>query len=218
MHITSRSSRETGRDRSFLHRMDNPLDSHAVGQMAADELCRRIKASDRAAFEAVFRRFRGEMLRYVRGIVRGNAAANDLVQDVFVDLWGTREGLDPSRSLRAYLYGMARNRALRYLRDSRAHGQKHAIIQQEAKGRTTNGNDKDRELDAERLGEMLHRWIDELPERQREALLLSRYHDLSHREIASVMGISPRTVNNHIIRALKHLNDRVGTFESAVLE
>lgn len=198
--------------------MENSLDPKDGIYDATDELCRRIKASDRAAFEEVFRRFRNEMLRYVRGIVRRDAVANDLVQDVFLDLWGTRKGLDPSRSLRAYLYGMARNRALRYLRDTRTHGRKHAIIQQEAHGRATNGIESYQDVDAGRLGALLHRWIDELPDRQREALLLSRYHDLSHREIALVMGISPRTVNNHIMRALKHLNDRVQTFERAALK
>lgn len=198
--------------------MENPLDSYLDAPDAPDELCRRIKASDRVAFEEVFRRFRDEMLRYVCGIVHRNAVANDLVQDVFVDLWGTREGLDPSRSLRAYLYGMARNRALRYLRDTRAHEQKHALIQQQAEQRTSNGSERDRHIDADRLAELLHRWIEELPERQREALLLSRYHDLTHREIASIMGISPRTVNNHIMRALKHLIERVETFEPAVLK
>lgn len=198
--------------------MENPLDSYLDASDAPDELCRRIKASDRAAFEEVFRRFRDEMLRYVRGIVRLNAVANDLVQDVFIDLWGTREGLDPSRSLRAYLYGMARNRALRYLRDTRGHDQKHVLIQQQAEERTSNGTEGDHDIDADRLGEMLRRWIEELPERQREALLLSRYHDLTHREIASIMGISPRTVNNHIMRALKYLNDRVGAFEPAVFK
>jgi RNA polymerase sigma-70 factor (ECF subfamily) len=65
---------------------------------------------------------------------------------------------------------------------------------------------------------MLHLWIKELPERQREALMLSRYHDLSHREIALIMRISPRTVNNHIIRALNHLNERIQTFEPAILK
>ncbi len=198
--------------------MENPLDLNDDVYDAPEELCRRIKASDRAAFEDLFRRFRNELLRYVRGIVGREAVAHDLVQDVFVDLWATREMLDPTRSLRAYLYGMARNRALRHLRDTRAHGLKHALIQGEAVGRVSNGSERNRDLGVDQLGELLHGWIEELPDRQREALLLSRYHDLSHREIASIMGISPRTVNNHIVRALKNLSDRVQAFEPSLLK
>ena len=198
--------------------MKKPLDLNDDVQAEPDELCRRIKASDRSAFEDVFRRFRDEMLRYVWGIVRREAVAHDLVQDVFVDLWGTRHTLDPSRSLKAFLYGMARNRALRHLRDTRAHGRKHALLQREADSHISNGSERDHDVDAGLLGDMLHRWIDELPDRQQEALMLSRYHDLSHHEIALVMGISPRTVNNHIIRALKHLTERIQSFEPAILK
>ena len=158
------------------------------------------------------------MLRYVRGIVRRESVAHDLVQDVFLDLWGTRHRLDPNCSLKAYLYGMARNRALRYLRDTRTHGMKHELLRREADTHPSNGSERDHDIDAGLIGDMLHLWIKELPERQREALMLSRYHDLSHREIASIMRISPRTVNNHIIRALKHLNERIQTFEPAILK
>lgn len=189
-------------------------DVHVTPEM----LCRRIKASDRAAFEKVFRRHRNEMLRYIRGIVRREAVAHDLVQDVFADLWSSREMLDPSRSLKAYLYGMARNRALRHLRDTRTHIRKHALLQHESDAHASDGSEREHEFDAGLLGDMLRQWIAELPNRQREALVLSRYHDLSHREIASVMGVSPRTVNNHIMRALNHLNDRVRTFEPALLK
>ena len=93
-----------------------------------EELCRRLKASDRGAFEQVFRQLREGLLRYVRSIVENDTVAHDLVQDVFVYLWGLRETLDPSRPLKAYLYRMARNRAYRFLRDERAHAEKHEIL------------------------------------------------------------------------------------------
>lgn len=64
-------------------------------------------------------------------------------------------------------------------------------------------------MDAERLDDHLRAWIDELPDRQREALSLSRFEGLSHEEIAEVMEISPATVNNHIVRALKTLRGKV---------
>jgi RNA polymerase sigma-70 factor (ECF subfamily) len=47
-----------------------------------------------------------------------------------------------------------------------------------------------------------------LPERQREALMLSRFEGLSHEEIAGVMGVAPRTVNNHLVRGLRFLRER----------
>ena len=178
-----------------------------------EELCRRLKASDRGAFEQVFRRLREGLLRYVRSIVERDAVAHDLVQDVFVYLWSLRETLDPSRPLKAYLYRMARNRAYRFLRDERAHASKHATLKRQAPAQTPCSEQQDARIDAAVLSQRLHVWIGALPERQREALLLSRFHGLTHRETAAIMDISPRTVNNHIMRALEHLQERIETFE-----
>lgn len=181
------------------------------------DLCQRLQASDRSAFETAFRLLRGGMVRYVRSIVGDDMVAHDLVQDVFVSLWGLRATLDPTRSLKAYVFTMARNRAYRYLRDERVHRKKHAIIKEEAPAFLPDQEWPHAQIDAGALHVKLRMWIDELPERQREAISLSRYHGMSHREVAEVMGLSPRTVNNHIMRALEHLQQRVQTYEPSFL-
>jgi RNA polymerase sigma-70 factor (ECF subfamily) len=73
-------------------------------------------------------------------------------------------------------------------------------------------------VDASDLTARLKEWVNELPERQREALMLSRFQGLSHREIADIMAISPRTVNNHIMRALHYLQNQILAFEPTLLE
>ncbi|GAB5519371.1 MAG: RNA polymerase sigma-70 factor [Rhodothermales bacterium] len=176
-------------------------------------LCKRLTASDRSAFEDLFRLTRTPLLRYVCSIVRDNELAHDLVQDVFVMLWGLREGLDPSQPLKPYLYRMARNRALRHLRDSRTHARKEAELGATMPTMTETSADDDHDTDL--MKRQLHQWIKALPDRQREALTLSRFHYLSHREIGALMGISPRTVNNHIIRALDALQQRAEHFAAA---
>lgn len=183
-----------------------------------EALCLRLSQSDRVAFERIFRLLRDDLVRYVHSIVGDAAAAHDLVQDVFLSLWEARSTLDPSLSLRAFLFRMARNAAYRHLRDSRTHTRKHDEIRRDQAEMSRNGSSSEPTLDAQLLHERLHGWIQELPERQREALMLSRFHGLSHREIASLMQISPRTVNNHIMRALEFLHGRVRMFEPALLE
>jgi RNA polymerase sigma factor (sigma-70 family) len=54
-------------------------------------------------------------------------------------------------------------------------------------------------------------------DRQREALRLSRFDGLSHEEIAGMMEISPRTVNNHLVKALKHIRDQIRAYEPNLL-
>ena len=68
-------------------------------------------------------------------------------------------------------------------------------------------------LTAQRLDDKLQLWIDQLPERQREALTLTRFEGLSHVEVAEIMGISPRTVNNHLVKALETLRDQIRAYE-----
>lgn len=183
-----------------------------------EDLCRRLKTSDRQAFEKLFRLLREGLVRYVQSMVGYDTVAHDLVQDVFVYLWGLRESLDPAQPIKAYLYRIARNRAYRFLRDERTHAEKHAWIKQQAPDGLFDTEAMAAQFDADVLAQRLRAWIGELPERQREALLLSRFHALSHREIADVMGISPRTVNNHIMRALEHLQGRIQSFEPTLIE
>lgn len=64
----------------------------------------------------------------------------------------------------------------------------------------------------DRLGPLI-KWIDNLPERQQEAFKLSRFEGLSHDEIADIMDVSPRTVNNHIVAALKSLQEKSSEFQ-----
>lgn len=182
-----------------------------------EDLCRRLKRSDGEAFERIFRTTRDDLLRFVQSIVHNGPEAHDLVQDVFVSLWDLRESLDPTLSLRAYLFRMARNRAYRHLRDERLHAKKHAEIQQDSDSTTASAAPSEI-FEASSLETMLHKWIEELPERQREALVLTRFHDLSHEEVAAVMNISPRTVNNHVVRALDAIRVRVNAFESTLQE
>jgi len=76
----------------------------------------------------------------------------------------------------------------------------------------------DAAAEGEWLEERLRTWIADLPTRQREALVLSRFEGLSHDQIAEVMDISPRTVNNHIVRALKRLRDHVDDYDEALAD
>ena len=177
--------------------------------------CRRLKASDRDAYEQVFRALHDALLRYALRITGNDEAAQDVVQDVFVKLWTVRSRLDPDRSLKAFLYRMVRNRAYNRQRNRRTRSAKHALLRQERQHHPADR--PDHQANGKLLDTHMQAWIDELPERQREALVLSRYEGLSHDEVAAVMEISPRTVNNHLVRALKHLRDRLHDHEPNLL-
>ncbi|MEX0599079.1 MAG: sigma-70 family RNA polymerase sigma factor, partial [Rhodothermales bacterium] len=136
------------------------MDARDDTSRALEELCRRLTASDRSAFEEIFRRFRDDLVRYVRSVVKREAVAHDLVQDVFVSLWDTRRRLDPTKPLKAYIYRMARNAAYRHVRDTRTHERKHEILKRERNGHDPSAGSSDRELDAGMPADRVRTWID----------------------------------------------------------
>lgn len=168
--------------------------------------CRRIKDSDREAFTAVFEALHDPLARYALQITGQTSAAQDAVQKAFMALWDMRTSLNPDESLEALLFRIVRNRAYNHERDRRTRASNHELLKYDTEPvEPTPGAD----IEADRLRDNLRSWIDDLPERQREALSLSRFEGLTHEEIAEVMEISPRTVNNHIVQALKTLRRRV---------
>jgi RNA polymerase sigma-70 factor (ECF subfamily) len=183
-----------------------------------EEWCRRLRESDREAFAQVFEAMHDSLFRYVRSITKDEAAARDVTQDVFVKLWEARSSLDPNQSLEAYLYRIARNRAYNHQRNKRTRSDKEDDVREDSTAQPAQPVTPDEAVDAEMLDDRLEEWIDELPDRQREALSLSRFEGLSHDEVAEVMGISPRTVNNHIVRALKTLREHVHAYEPGLLD
>jgi RNA polymerase sigma-70 factor (ECF subfamily) len=184
-----------------------PPDSPAGDEPGLDALRSRLGTGDEAAFEQIFRRLSAPVFRFVRGMVQDEALAHDLTQDTFAKLWAVRDRMETVDSLRAYVYQMARNRVYNQQRDERTRRDHRARLDEASAHASPPAPDT--ALDADMLRSRLETWIDELPDRQREALTLRRRSDLSHEEIAEVMDISPNTVNNHIVRAMKHLRSRL---------
>ena len=137
---------------------------------------------------------------YAHRFLKDKADATDIVQNAFIKVWENRSNLDPNQSLVAYMYTIVRNLSLNFIRD---HQQKHAELDE----RTLTIHDKPDifyESDSSPR-EVIKVLVEALPERQREAFELSRIDGLQHEEIAEIMDVSPRTVNNHIVSALKSL-------------
>jgi len=175
---------------------------------------RRIRGSDASALEAIFRAVHGPLVRYATRFVP-EASAEDVVQDAFVRIWNGRERIDPSQSLKAFAYRTVRNLSLNRIRDGKT---REALLAGRYEAPVSAAPDPHDDLARFDLAERLRDWIGELPARQREALELSRFEGLTHEEVAEAMGVSPRTVNNHLVRALRAIRDRVHAYEPTLLD
>lgn len=166
---------------------------------------RRMRNSDEGAFKELFDATFENYVRYAWRFTKNKDSAMDIVQEGFIKLWNYRDKLDPSQSLKTYIYRMIKHKALNHLRDRRHDNVPLADLELVADSAPEFEEQTETEST---LGSSMKKWIEGLPERQREAFKLSRFEGLTHEEIAEVMEVSPRTVNNHIVASLNTLQEQ----------
>jgi RNA polymerase sigma-70 factor (ECF subfamily) len=169
------------------------------------ELLSRIRAGDQAAFAVVFRASYAPLVGMAESLLAGRAVAEEVVQDVMLELWRRRETLTLDESLRAYLFQSVRNRALNHLR--------HDRVKQVAEPELIRGSQQvqlpDELLEQEEVENAVRQSVSQLPPRCREVFELSRVHGLKYSEIAKVLGISVKTVETQMGKALRVLRERL---------
>ncbi len=168
------------------------------------DISRRLANSDRGAFQELFEELHVTLIRFCWRFTKDEDVSRDIVQDAFVKVWEKRATLDPSKSLLALMYTMVRNRAFNLLRDSHY---SDGVEADEVAIENTPGPDE--QVDFDMLEEHVRQWIDGLPPRRRQAFMLSRFEGLTHAEIASIMNLTPRTVNTHVMLALRDLRQKL---------
>jgi RNA polymerase sigma-70 factor (ECF subfamily) len=176
---------------------DDPLPDRSVIE---GEWVARIRAGDRAAFEAMFRAYYDPLCRSAAAYLGSRDAAEDVVQGVFAGLWHNRAGWAVS-NLRHYLYTAVRRRAASEFRHAAVRRRATPFLELEGTGHPSEPS-ADAELEAEELRRRLDRALAALPPRTRQAFLLSRGEGLSYGEVALRMNISIKTVGVHIGNAL----------------
>lgn len=164
-----------------------------------------LKAGDERALRSIFDRYYGLLLGDIHRIVADEDSCQDLAQEIFVDLWRKRDELDIHTSLRAYLRRAAVNRAINYLKTSRRFVSEDPGTLSQAPD--SSPSDIQYKADQENLEKTLYAAIDTLPEKCRAIFALSRFEQLSHREIAEKLGISVKTIENQITKAMKILRE-----------
>ena len=174
-----------------------------------EEWAARIRAGDYAAFERLFRANYDSLVYFVIGYVRRPEVAEEIVQDVFFNIWRSRRRWNPRGALNAYLFGAARNNSLKYLKRQRL----VARIKDELSDLTApHTRTPDRDVELRDFNRALRRAVDELPDRRRQVFLLSREQGLTYAQIAAVMDISVNTVENQMVKAIKSLRKALASY------
>jgi RNA polymerase sigma-70 factor (family 1) len=188
-----------------------PLPPPRAGWPAPDALERewvaRVRLGDERAVESLFEAYYPALCDFVQSYLHSPEAAEDVVQTVFLRIWEHRATWDPATGVRAYLFAACRNRALGALKHDRVVARTAARVTSElvvwAGGLGTLAADE--AVQAGELARTLHAAVNTLPERRRTVVILRWQHQMSYAEIAAVLGISVKTVEVHVGRALAFL-------------
>ena len=169
------------------------------------ELLQRIQAGDEGAYDAVFRTWYPVLVRVAGALLREVDAAEEVAQDVMLELWRRRHLVDTNISLRAYLLRSVRNRALNHLRHLRVRRQSETDVEALYDSPVR----ADQPVVAKELAEAVQTALRELPPRCREVFELSRVHGLKYAEIAESLEISQKTVEAQMGKALRIMRERL---------
>jgi len=169
-------------------------------------LVQRLKENDKPAFELIFNKFSKKLYYFTLSYVRSKAETEEIIQNVFVALWENRDMLSEAFPIRNYLYKITINHIYNYY--------KHQLVRRRYFEKTIlEGKDEDQEsvqgILSNDLGEIVNKIVGELPLRQQVIFRLSRTDGLCHAEIAQRLGLSVRSVENQIYRALKYIREKL---------
>jgi RNA polymerase sigma-70 factor (ECF subfamily) len=165
------------------------------------------------AFELLFKKYCQSLIYFSRRYVFDKQIAENIVQDVFAGIWQKRQHLDPSQSIKAYLFAAVKNESFKHLR--------HLDVEAKSYDRVVKLVNIERTpeeiLDEKELKNRLNSAINELPEKCREIFFMSRFDGLKYTEIAEALGISVKTVETQMGRAFKKLREYLEPIITVIL-
>lgn len=171
-------------------------------------LLNAIRQGDEKALEVVFLRYYRLLSRYGGRLLKNEADGQEVAADVFMTFWEKRQSIEVKQSLRQYLFAMTRHRILRRLK---ANGRMPGSLEltpetiKEYENNWLAGDEPDEETYVS--SDNLAAYINQLPPQRRHIFQLNKIEGLSYPEIAQRLGISERTVKNHVYRAMLKLKE-----------
>lgn len=158
-------------------------------------------------FSIIYEFYRPKLVVIVNSYIPSQEDAEEIIHDVFIKLWEKWETLQITSNLTGYIYSMTRNACLDYLRAKKNKLTKEMTLEQQEfwLNHGALADDAASSILANELQSLVDRAIEQLPEKCKKVFKKSRVEGLCHKEISKELEISPKTVENHMSRALRQL-------------
>ncbi len=153
--------------------------------------------SHAGTFEKVFQDFYQPLAAFAYQYLSDHDLAEEMVQETFSSIWQKAEQIEVRTTVKSYLYGAVRNRCLNHLKHEKV------VLQHQAYELHKDAFDQVDFVELEELQSEIEKALAQLPEKCRQIFVMSRYEEKKYHEIADELGISVKTVETQMSRALK---------------
>jgi RNA polymerase sigma-70 factor, ECF subfamily len=160
-------------------------------------------------FEELFKTHFNALNAYAFTILKDSHQSEEIVQQVFCRIWEKREDLSIHTSIKAYLYRAVYHDSLNYLKHKKVMAQYASYAIRQGEGQAANPSEK---VVASELNEKIRDAMNDLPEQCRTIFQMSRYEHMKYQEIADAMGLSVKTVENQIGKALRVMRGKLSEY------
>lgn len=164
------------------------------------------------AFETVFVTYYNKIKAFINGYIKSEADAEELTEDLFVNLWMNHHSIDISKSFDSYLHTIARNSAINYLKHKYVHDTYVSDTQSDEYSPTS-----EEELIAKEQSLLIDEIVEKMPEQRKAIYKLSRNERLSNTEIAMRLNTTNRNVESQLSLALKEIRKAISYFLFSLL-
>lgn len=161
-----------------------------------------IKDGNIEIFEKFYTSYQKTITSYLSSMLYSVEDAEEITQDIFTEIWQNHADFNPAHSLKSYMFGIARKKALMCLRSRVTH---HKYVQHEQFMHQDYAASPDEILSGDEMNRLMQEAIDRMPEQRRRAYILSRDEGMTYDEIAQTMGLAKGTVHRHIKLALQEV-------------
>lgn len=168
-----------------------------------------LKADDKAVIDKLYKKYHSRIYQFAKSYLKLTDEAADIVQEVFIKLWNSRESINDNTDLDALVFTITRNAVISVFR--KKSNEKKYMDYLLAMSVSTDNHTSEM-LDYRSLEGQLNDIINQLPEKRQQVFLLSRQQGLKNSEIAKQLNISEKTVEDHMTKALAFIRKRMEVY------
>ncbi|MGM0376310.1 MAG: RNA polymerase sigma-70 factor [Bacteroidota bacterium] len=178
-----------------------------------DRIVKGLGRDDKKALDELYQYYYPRLYGLSKGFLKVEDDIDDILQDVFVKIWLNRRKINSVETFNSWIFTIAKNAILSYFREKTRYNEFETRVQHLATAEVVLNS----EVEYEDLKKQTDKIIANLPEKRKEIFLLSREEGMSYKEISEKLGISIKTVEDHMLHALRYLREQFKGFDILTL-